>query len=107
MSMLLGTFGESPVNETGTAMAWMGMSSGIDEMPGLATPDELDQLGRLDGAAADELFVRLMTAHHAGGIDMAEFAAAQADNETVRTLAASMATAQRDEIAEMASILGG
>ena len=107
MSMLLATFGESPVNESGTAMVWMGMASDIDDMPGMATDDELDQLGRLDGAEADELFVELMTEHHQGGIDMAEFATTRADNELVRELAASMASAQRDEIAEMAAIVGG
>lgn len=107
MSMLLTTWGESPVNESGTAMAWMGMASGIDDMPGMATPDELDQLGRLDGTDADRLFVDLMTEHHQGGIDMAEFTSTRADNDIVRDLAASMAEAQRDEIAEMAAIIEG
>ncbi len=105
MSMLLGTFGESPVNETGIGMVWMGMSSNLDDMPGMATPEELDALGRLSGAEADELFVSLMTEHHQGGIDMATFAAERADNEIVREMASSMAVAQREEIAEMAALL--
>lgn len=105
MSMLLGTFGESPVNETGIGMVWMGMSSNVDDMPGMATPDELDALGRLDGVEADELFVSLMTEHHRGGVDMAQFAADRADNEIVREMATSMAAAQREEIAEMAALL--
>lgn len=105
MIQLLRQFGESEVNETDTAMVWMGMASGIDSMPGMASDDELDELGRLSGRAADELFVELMTEHHLGGIEMAEFAVANGANEEVELMAASMASAQRGEIAEMAGLL--
>lgn len=105
MIQLLRSFGEGEVNETDTAMVWMGMASGIESMPGMATDDELDQLGRLDGDAADELFVELMTAHHLGGIDMAEYAVANGANDEVRKMAESMASAQRGEIAEMLGVL--
>jgi uncharacterized protein (DUF305 family) len=105
MIQLLRSFGESEVNETDTAMVWMGMASGIDSMPGMATDDELDELGRLEGRAADELFVQLMTEHHLGGIDMAEYAVANAANDEVVLMAAAMASAQRGEIVEMADLL--
>jgi uncharacterized protein (DUF305 family) len=101
MVQLLRAFGETEVNETDTAMLWMGMSAGLDSMPGMASDAELDELGRLDGRAADELFVRLMSAHHLGGIDMADFAVAGAANDEVVKMAASMASAQRGEIGEM------
>ena len=105
MIQLLRMFGESEVNETDTAMVWMGMASGIDSMPGMATDEELDQLGRLEGQAADELFVDLMTQHHIGGIEMAEYAVANGVNDEVAAMAASMASAQRGEIAEMLGLL--
>ncbi len=105
MSQLLDVFAESTVNETGTGMGWMGMAMDVDTMPGMATDDELDQLGRLTGRDADELFVQLMTAHHLGGIDMADFAAANAANDKVRVLATNMSNAQQSDIVEMAQLV--
>lgn len=105
MIQLLRMFGEPEVNDTGTAMVWMGMASGVDDMPGLATDDELDRLGRLEGEAADELFVELMTEHHLGGIDMAEYAVANGANDEVEKMATAMASGQRAEIAEMVELL--
>jgi len=105
MIQLLRMFGEREANDSGTAMVWMGMASGVESMPGMATDDELDRLGRLEGAAADELFVELMTEHHLGGIDMAEYAVANGANDEVEKMATSMASGQRAEIAEMRSLL--
>ena len=107
MIQLLRSFDETEVNETDTAMAWMGMVSGIQSMPGMASDDELDELGRLDGRAADELFVELMTDHHLGGIEMADFAVANAANDEVVAMAASMASSQTEEIGEMVGLLDG
>ena len=84
------------------AMTWMGMSSPIDEMPGMATREELAELARLRGAEADRLFIRLMTAHHEGGIHMAEHAMRHADTEVVRDLAERIAKVQRLEIRDLA-----
>ena len=49
---------------------------------------QLDELAASSGADADQLFVELMVAHHQGGLHMAEFAAAEAENAEVRSLAA-------------------
>lgn len=105
MIQLLRMFGESEINETDTAMVWMGMASGIESMPGMATDAELDLLGRLEGREADELFVDLMSEHHIGGIEMAEYAVANGVNDEVAAMASSMASAQRGEIAEMLGLL--
>ncbi len=105
MIQLLRSFGETEINESDTAMVWMGMVSGIDSMPGMASDDELDLLGRLDGREADELFVELMSAHHVGGIEMAQFAVANADNDEVIKMASGMAGAQAGEIGEMERLL--
>ncbi len=74
-------------------------------MPGMATDDELDLLGRLEGREADELFVELMTAHHIGGIEMAQFAATNGENDEVVKMASGMASAQAGEIGEMERLL--
>ena len=54
-----------------------------------------------EGLAADDQFTRLMIRHHAGGIAMAEYAAANGKNDRVRGLAAAIAKVQRTEIVEM------
>ena len=102
---LLRDFGESEVNETDLAMTWMGEAVPLDRMPGLATQDDLQAFADATGGEADELFVRLMTAHHEGGVHMAEHAAMHASTEEVRLMASQMAATQREEIGEMARLL--
>ena len=105
MIQLLRTFGESEVNDGDTAMVWMGMVAGVDSMPGMATDDELDLLGTLEGREADELFVELMSAHHVGGVEMARFAVVNGENGEVVAMARGMASAQTAEIEEMERLL--
>jgi uncharacterized protein (DUF305 family) len=101
MIQLLRDMGAPEAAETDEAMAWMGMPTTHDQMPGMATEDQLDELGASSGAEADRLFVELMSAHHQGGIHMAQYAATEADRADVRSMAAAMATSQADEILEL------
>jgi uncharacterized protein (DUF305 family) len=101
MVQLLRDFGASEVNEGDTAMTWMGHSVPIAEMPGMASEVELDELGTTSGAEADDLFVELMVRHHEGGIEMATFAAANASDGEVRSMAAAIVDSQGDEITEI------
>jgi uncharacterized protein (DUF305 family) len=78
----------------------------LDRMPGLATLSDLETLAASTGAERDRLFVRLMTAHHEGGVHMAEHAAMHASTDEVRRMARQMAETQTEEIAEMARLLG-
>ena len=87
------------------AMAWMGMPTTHDAMPGMATEEQIEQLAAAEGAAADELFVDLMVAHHEGGVHMAEYAAEHADSNEVRRMAASMVQSQRDEVGELQGLV--
>jgi uncharacterized protein (DUF305 family) len=105
MIQLLRTFGAPEVNETDIAMSWMGQPVPLDRMPGLATEDDLLALRAATGDEADDLFVRLMTAHHEGGIHMAENAASDAATSEVKLLAEQMAHGQQEEIVEMARLL--
>lgn len=83
-----------------TAMAWMNMSTALSEMPGLATEAEMDQLDAARGRDSDLLFLQLMSAHHEGGVHMAEYAAANASDPRVRELADRMAKYQAVEVRE-------
>lgn len=92
-------------------MAGMGGMSGTDVtspgalMPGMATEQELDQLRSLSGTAFDVQFLRLMIRHHQGGLKMAQYAAAHAQEEPVRTLATSIAETQTAEVHTMSQLL--
>jgi uncharacterized protein (DUF305 family) len=105
MVQLLRDFGASEVNEGDTSMTWMGHSVPVGEMPGMASDAELDELGESNGAEADRLFVELMVRHHEGGIEMAEYAAANAAVDEVRAMAAAIAGSQREEITEIERLI--
>ncbi|MET0908406.1 MAG: DUF305 domain-containing protein [Ilumatobacteraceae bacterium] len=105
MLQLLAEMDAPAVADDGQAMAWMGHAMDSSEMPGMATEAELDELASAEGAAADELFVELMSAHHQGGIDMATEAAGRADNGDVRRFADSWARNQQAEIVELEGLL--
>lgn len=84
------------------AMTWMGMGTDPDDMPGMASPAELDAIANAqDPELVDALFFALMRDHHLGGVAMAEYAAQAASDLWVRDLAARMARLQRAEVAEM------
>lgn len=104
MIQLLRNYGQSAINESDVAMAWMGDPVPLDDMPGLATPEQITALTRATGTEADALFAALMTEHHLEGIHMADHAASHASTDDVRTMATKMAAGQRDEVAEMAKL---
>jgi uncharacterized protein (DUF305 family) len=105
MIQMLRDFGKADTNETDTGMAWMGDPTPLDSMPGMATEAQLEQLGQASGAEADQLFVQLMTAHHQGGIHMADYAEQHANESQVRDLARQISGSQAEEIAEMEQLL--
>ncbi|WP_376767014.1 DUF305 domain-containing protein [Spinactinospora alkalitolerans] len=92
-------------------MAWMaghGHGSGgepPERMPGLATEEQMQELREAEGEEAEILFLRLMTEHHLGGVDMAEAAVGLADEPIVVNFAKGMVTAQQSEIDLMADML--
>jgi uncharacterized protein (DUF305 family) len=91
-------------------MTWMGMGDmppGEDGalMPGMATDTELKKLQSLDGKRAEVLYLQLMTAHHKGGIHMAEGCVDKCAVEVEKRLAQGMVDAQQSEIELMAGML--
>jgi uncharacterized protein (DUF305 family) len=105
MIQLLRQFGASETNESDVAMTWMNEATPSDRMPGLASDADIDKLLAGSGTAADQLFVALMTAHHQGGIHMAQYALEHANVIEVRRFAYSMIAAQTGEISEMQALL--
>jgi uncharacterized protein (DUF305 family) len=101
MIQLLRGMGAPEAAETDEAMGWMGMPTTHEQMPGMATQDQLDQLANASGSDADQLFVDLMVAHHEGGVHMAEVAADTGDNAEVEAMAEAVITGQQGEIAEL------
>ena len=85
-------------------MAWVAgehasVHAGSDGvMPGMATRAQLAELAAATGVEAERIFLRLMIAHHAGGVAMAKAAVADASTPEVRTLAGAIAAAQSSEI---------
>ncbi len=71
-------------------------------MTGMATDDQLAALQNATGRDLDVMFLDLMSAHHRGGVEMANDAAEHAADPNVRALAARMASQQTSEIEEYA-----
>lgn len=99
-----------PQTASRAPMAWVGGEHAAhgasgDGMPGMATPAQLDELRAARGVEAERLFLRLMIAHHEGGVQMADAALADARTDEVRTLAGAIRRAQTAEITLMEQML--
>jgi uncharacterized protein (DUF305 family) len=105
MIQLLRQFGATETNESDVAMTWMNEPTPTDRMPGLASQADIDKLLASTGKDADQLFVSLMTAHHQGGIHMAQYALDHANVIEVRRFAFSMISGQTGEINEMRALI--
>lgn len=74
-------------------------------MPGMASEADLRQLEDSRGQRAERIFLRLMIAHHRGGVTMAQKALELSEQPDVRTLAQAIATSQAAEIEQMQELL--
>ncbi|MFF2329514.1 MULTISPECIES: DUF305 domain-containing protein [unclassified Streptomyces] len=90
-------------------MKWMGHTftprGDGSLMPGMATDTELDALRTAKGKAAEVLYLKLMTAHHRAGAEMAQAAASGATTGEIGNLSAGMVRGQQSEISLMADML--
>ncbi|MEU8851539.1 DUF305 domain-containing protein [Streptomyces sp. NPDC048564] len=110
--MLLGWLDlwELPKVSSDAPMTWMGMGdmpAGEDGalMPGMATNTEMKKLQGLSGKQAEIFFLQLMTAHHKGGIHMAEGCVDKCAVGVEKRLAQTMVNGQQSEIDLMADML--
>ncbi|TDC57646.1 DUF305 domain-containing protein [Actinomadura sp. KC345] len=102
-----------PKADPAGAMRWMSGHAGHDggsargpaSMPGMATREQLAGLEKASGRDAEVTYLRLMTAHHRGGVGMAEAVLALTGHDRVRRLARTMVDGQQAEIKLMNTML--
>lgn len=92
--------GYSPGAADRLAMVWMDEPTPVAEMPGMPTPERLQELSDANGAEADRLFFEIMSDHHLGGVHMADHAAANGAREEITGFAESVSRNQRIEVVE-------
>lgn len=71
------------------------------DMPGMASPAELDALAAARGREADLLFLELMTRHHEGALEMAGVHGAEGIDERAIEMSTGMHSEQAVEIDRM------
>ena len=76
-----------------------------EPMPGLATPEQMQQLRDAEGVEAERLFLELMIAHHRGGVEMAEAVIERSEHPVVLDLAGGMVRVQQSELDYMTELL--
>ena len=98
-----------PKTDPAGPMRWMaghaGHGGGAGAMPGMATREQLADLEKASGEDAEVRFLRLMIAHHRGGVDMAEAVLTLSGHDRVQRLARTMVDGQRAEIDQMNAML--
>ncbi|MEU5879216.1 DUF305 domain-containing protein [Spirillospora sp. NPDC047279] len=105
------TLWDAPQVTSGPPMTWMNGEHGTAHatkdgvMPGLASVQETNRLGELEGEELEVWFLQLMIRHHQGGLAMATAAARQTGDRHVRSLAVLMSAEQRQETATMTGLL--
>jgi uncharacterized protein (DUF305 family) len=74
-------------------------------MPGMATQAEVNQLRTLPVKQADVLFLKLMIAHHKGGVAMCQVAIDETKVPVVDNLCRTIVASQTLEITQMTQLL--
>ncbi|GAA1826209.1 DUF305 domain-containing protein [Agromyces salentinus] len=74
-------------------------------MPGLATPEQIEELRAASGVEAERIFLELMIAHHRGAIEMADAVLERSSDPLVTPFARAVVKSQDAEIALMEDLL--
>jgi len=77
-----------------------------DQMPGMASAEQVEALRAASGPAFDTLFLQLMAAHHEGAVTMATTVLQTGSDVFIQEMAAEQAVGQRREITIMRLMLG-
>lgn len=75
-----------------------------DDMPGMATPEDLTRLSAAEGPEFDRMFLELMSRHHEGALQMADRAVG-AQHPVVSEMVDDVVATQSVEIARMQAVL--
>lgn len=100
MTSLLSSFGK-PTPSTGNGTGGMDMGS----TTGMMSADDMSRLGTLTGTEFDRTWLTMMTAHHAGAVEMAGVELSAGSNGDATALASSITAAQNVEIETMKGLL--
>lgn len=93
-----------PLSSSDPPMTWMGHA--VDgTMPGMATPEQVEQLRTLPVDQAEVLFLQLMIRHHQSAIDMAQAYLDRGNQENVEAFAGNVLRVQQNEINTMNQML--
>ena len=76
-------------------------------MKGMASEEDLTALRNASGAEFDRLFLKDMTAHHEGAVEMAKAEIAKGKDPAAKTLAQQISSSQEKEITEMRQLMAG
>jgi len=93
-----------PPSGTEPAMSWMGHPRD-GRMPGMAGPEEIDDLRNASPKEADVLFLRLMILHHEAAVPMAQAVLERTNRKEVEQLATAVAASQQAEVYQMQELL--
>ncbi|ROR91830.1 DUF305 domain-containing protein [Nocardioides aurantiacus] len=103
-----------PASSEQPQMSWMRGAEGDGQpmqmptdgrMPGLASPEQLDQLRQAKPGQGEALFLELMIEHHKAGAAMARAAYVRTDEPAVRSLSSAIVTSQMAEVRAMEGLL--
>lgn len=75
------------------------------QMPGMASDQQMQQLTASSGDEFDQMFLRMMVAHHQGAIQMSQTELAQGTDPQARRLAQEIISRQQVEINQMQKLL--
>jgi uncharacterized protein (DUF305 family) len=79
--------------------------TGMPEMSGMMTPEQMEQMGSATGAAFDTMFLEMMIVHHEGAIADSQRELAEGVNPQAKDLANQIIAAQTAEIDQMRQML--
>jgi uncharacterized protein (DUF305 family) len=93
-----------PATGNEPAMSWMGHPT-EGRMPGMASPEQIEELRELPPEEADVRFLQLMIPHHEAALAMSEAALERTDRPDVVRIAGAIAASQEAEIEVMQDLL--
>jgi uncharacterized protein (DUF305 family) len=98
MSGWLAEWGEEATDHSSHSM------DSSEGMKGMVSDPDMSAMGTARGPDFDRLFVKHMTAHHEGAVEMAKTQLEKGRYEPAKALARDITAAQQKEIAEMAKL---
>jgi uncharacterized protein (DUF305 family) len=104
MTGWLQTWGAEVPSTNPNDMGDMGHGSS-GPMPGMMSPEQMNQMSQAGGAQFDRMFLEMMIEHHKGAIEMAQTELNEGENSEAKQLAQKIITDQQAEITQMQALL--